>query len=293
MLGVYAAGADSRLACAGITVQPAAELKVDDTLWVVATCASPGDVTALYERVSVDRVVHAVEPASVRPSATPFATAPAFDGLAYARESRAAGALRAAEAAYRALLRDPGFADAMTARCELALVHEQLGRFREAEAGLRWTVRHWPEGRATVLYNLGSFYERQRRWALAERAFVRALTLTPPHDAARRGGCHFHLGEIALALQDEAAAREHFTQALAAVPTHGKARARLDALSAGVRTLAAAGRLKRRSGDERLDEIEQIAEQQHVAAPEQRDHEAAPGPRGRSGPAARQPERRT
>ena len=52
--------------------------------------------------------------------------------------SRAAGALRAAEAAYRALLRDPGFADAVTARYELALVHEQLGKLREAEAGLRW-----------------------------------------------------------------------------------------------------------------------------------------------------------
>jgi tetratricopeptide (TPR) repeat protein len=232
VLGVYAAGADHRLACAGLTVQPAAELKVGDTHWVVATCASPSDVIALYERVSADRVVHAVEPASVRPSGLPFATAPAFGGLAYARESRAAGDLRAAEAAYRALLRDPGCADAMTARGELALVHEQLGRFREAEAGLRWTVRHWPEGRAIVLYNLGSFYERRERWQLAEQAFRRALKLTSSQDAARRGGCHFHLGQIELALQDEAAAREHFTQALAAVPTHGKARAHLEALSA-------------------------------------------------------------
>ncbi len=119
----------------------------------------------------------------------------------------------------------------MTARYELALVHEQLGRMREAEAGLRWVQRHWPEGRATVLYNLGSFYERQGRWAFATRAFERALTLTAPDDAGRRGGCHFHLGEIALARQDEPAAVEHFTHALADVPTHGKARARLDALT--------------------------------------------------------------
>jgi tetratricopeptide (TPR) repeat protein len=83
-----------------------------------------------------------------------------------------------------------------------------------------------------VLYNLGSFYERRERWQLAEQAFRRALKLTSSQDAARRGGCHFHLGQIELALQDEAAAREHFTQALAAVPTHGKARAHLEALSA-------------------------------------------------------------
>ena len=147
-------------------------------------------------------------------------------------ECRTAGDLRKAEAAYRALLRDPGFADAATARYELALLHEQLGELRDAEAGLRWAIRHWPETRATVLYNLGSLYERQRRWALAERAFVRALKLTPPHDASRVGGCHFHLGEITLARHDEAAAREHFTHTLAAIPAHGKARARLDALSA-------------------------------------------------------------
>ncbi len=232
VLGVYAAGTSSRLACAGLTVQSAAELKVDETLWVVATCASPGDVTALFERVPANRIVHAVEPASLRPATPPFATAPVFEGLAYARESRTAGALRQAEAAYRALLRDPGFSDAMTARHELALVHEQLGRLREAEAGLRWAVRYWPEARATTLYNLGSLYERQERWALAERAFGRALAVTASHDVGRRGGCHFHLGEIALARRDEAGAREHFAHALAAVPEHGKARARLDALSA-------------------------------------------------------------
>jgi len=173
-----------------------------------------------------------VEPASVRPSAPPFATGPAFAGLAYARASRTAGALPDAEAAYRALLRDPGFADAVTARYELALVQEQLGKLREAEAGLRWTIRHWPDGRATVLYNVGSFYERQGRWTFAERAFARALALTPSHDGVRRGGCHFHLGEIALARGDEAAARAHFTRALADVPNHGKARARLDGLAA-------------------------------------------------------------
>jgi len=232
VLGVYAAGGDSRLACAGLTVQPASELDAGDALWVVATCASPGDVTALLDRVPANRVVHAVEPASVRPSAPPFATGPAFAGLAYARASRTAGALPDAEAAYRALLRDPGFADAVTARYELALVQEQLGKLREAEAGLRWTIRHWPDGRATVLYNVGSFYERQGRWTFAERAFARALALTPSHDGVRRGGCHFHLGEIALARGDEAAARAHFTRALADVPNHGKARARLDGLAA-------------------------------------------------------------
>jgi predicted O-methyltransferase YrrM/tetratricopeptide (TPR) repeat protein len=235
VLGVYAAGADSQLACAGLTVQPASELQPRDALWVVATCASPGDVTVLLDRMPVNRVVHAVEPASVRPSAPPFATGPAFAGLAYARASRTGGALSDAEAAYRALLRDPAFVDAVTARYELALVQEQLGKLREAEAGLRWTLRHWPDARATVLYNLGSFYERQGRWTFAERAFARALALTPSDDAARRGGCHFHLGEIALARGDEAAARQHFTRAVADVPNHGKARARLDAVPGAAR----------------------------------------------------------
>ncbi len=163
----------------------------------------------------------------------PFATAPAFAGLAYARQSRTAGAWRDAEAAYRALLRDPGFGDAVTARYELALVQEQLGKMREAEASLRWALRHWPEGRATVAYNLGSFYQRQGRWALAARTFARALAMTAPDDAGRRAGCHFHLGEIALAQQDDAAARDHFGRALEAMPDHGKARARLDALGPG------------------------------------------------------------
>ena len=230
VLGVYAAGADSRMACGGLTVQPASELNMTETVWVVAACASPGDVTALLDRAPVERTVHAAEPVSVRPAAPPFATGPAFAGLAYARASRAAGALQDAEAAYRALLRDPGFVDAVAARYELALVQEQLGYLREAEAGLRWVRRMWPEGRGTVLYNLGSFYERQGRWAAAERAFSRALALAPADDAARRGGCHYHLGEIALARQDHAAARDHFTRAVAALPSHGKARARLDAL---------------------------------------------------------------
>lgn len=81
-----------------------------------------------------------------------------------------------------------------------------------------------------MAYNLGSFYERQGRSALAERAFHRALALTAAHDAGRRAGCHFHLGEIAIATGEDAAAREHFTRALEALPGHGKARARLDAL---------------------------------------------------------------
>ena len=74
------------------------------------------------------------------------------------------------------------------------------------------------------------FYERQARWALAARAFRRALSLTPADDLARVGGCHFHLGEIALAQRDDGRAREHFARALEAVPDHGKARARFDAI---------------------------------------------------------------
>jgi predicted O-methyltransferase YrrM len=232
LLGVFAADANAGVACAGVAVRPASELPRAETLWVVAACASPADVTALYDWVPMDRAIHVVEPASTRPAAPPFATYPTLEGLAHAREQHAAKAYLEAEAAYRAVLRDPGFTDVGAARYELALVHDALGRPQEAEAGLRWALRHWPAERATVAYNLGSFYERQGRWGLAAGAFARALKLTAAHDAARIGGCHFHLGEIALAQGDAGAAREHFTRALAAVPAHGKARARLDGMSA-------------------------------------------------------------
>jgi tetratricopeptide (TPR) repeat protein len=118
----------------------------------------------------------------------------------------------------------------VSARYELSLVHDAMGKWREAEAGLRWALRYWPAERATIAYNLGSLYERQQRWPLAARAFAQALSSTLPHDMARVGGCHFHLGEIALAAGDESRAREHFGRALEALPNHGKARARLEAL---------------------------------------------------------------
>ena len=230
LVGVFAPGADGNTACAGLTVRPAGELWPSPTLWVAAACTSPADVAALLAQVPIERTVHLVEPASLRPDAPAFLTATPFEGLLHARGLRTAGALREAEAAYRAVLREPDALDAASARYELALVQEQLGRPREAEAGLRWAFRHWPEERALIAYNLGSLYERQRRWPQAERAFTKALRLAPPHDRARRGGCHFHLGEIALALGDEAGARTHFANALEALPQHGRARARLDAL---------------------------------------------------------------
>ena len=239
VLGVYAAAADNRVACAGLTIQPASELKVGDTLWVVATCTSPGDVTALSRAVSAARIVHAVEPASVRPSSPRSRPRPpSQDWPTRARAApRAPGA---AEAAYRALLRDPGFGDAVTARYELALVHEQLGKMREAEAGLRGCSATGPRGAPPSLYNLGSFYERQGRWALAARAFARALAMTAPDDAGRRAGCHFHLGEIALAQQDDAAGRDHFAPRPRgdAGPRQGPRAPRRP--GAGVRTLIAA-----------------------------------------------------
>jgi predicted O-methyltransferase YrrM len=232
LVGVFAPGADGNTACAGMTVRPAGELRPSPSLWVAATCTSPADVAALLAQVPVDRMVHLVEPASLRPDAPAFLTATPFEGLLHARGLRTAGALREAEAAYRAVLRDPDALDAPSARYELALVQEQLGRPREAEAGLRWAFRHWPEERALIAYNLGSLYERQERWLSAERAFNKALRLASPHDRTRRGGCHFHLGEIALALGDEAGARAHLAEALAALPDHGKARDRLAALIA-------------------------------------------------------------
>jgi tetratricopeptide (TPR) repeat protein len=230
VVGVFAPSGDGSLEVAGMPVRPPSDLGGYGSLWVVASCASPADVTVLYERVPFERAIHVVEPASVRPSSPPFATAPSFEGLAYARECREAGAFREAEAAYRALLRDPNCADAVRARYELALVQEQLGNLREAEAGLRWAFRHWPEQRSTMAYNLGSLYERQARWGLASRAFTRALRHAAADDSARRGGCHFHLGEIALAMGDDTSARAHFVSALDALPNHGKARARLEAL---------------------------------------------------------------
>ena len=233
VVGVFAPGGDGSLEVAGMPVRPPTDLDACGPLWVVAACASPADVTVLYERVPIARAIHVVEPASLRPPSPPFAAAPSFEGLVYARERREAGAWREAEAAYRALLRDPNFGDAVRARYELALVQEQLGDVRAAEAGLRWAFRHWPEQRGTMAYNLGSLYERLGRWAHAERAFGRALALAAPDDQARRGGCHFHLGEIALAQRDDAAARDHFARTLEALPRHGKARVRLDALVTG------------------------------------------------------------
>jgi tetratricopeptide (TPR) repeat protein len=211
-------------------VRPAWELAALGAVWVVAACASPADVGALHDWVSLDRTVHVVEPASLRAAAPPFATYAALEGLAHARERRTAGAYLEAEAAYRAVLRDPGFTDVAAARYELALVHDALGRAKEAEAGLRWALRHWPAERSTIAYNLGSLFERQERWGQAARAFAQALRLTPAHDLARVGGCHFHLGEIALAQHDDARARDHLAKAVEALPNHGKARARLDAL---------------------------------------------------------------
>jgi tetratricopeptide (TPR) repeat protein len=178
--------------------------------------------------------MHVVEPASIRPAVPPFATYAVPDGLAYARERRAAGALLEAEAAYRAVLRDPCFAAAAVARYELALVHDALGRAHDAEVGLRWAWRHYPAERGTIAYNLGSLYERQGRWPQASRAFAQALRLTPAHDSARVGGCHFHLGEIALAERETERARQHFAAAVEALPNHAKARARCEALAAAV-----------------------------------------------------------
>jgi tetratricopeptide (TPR) repeat protein len=197
----------------------------------VAACTSPEDVTALGVQVPNDRTVHVVEATSLRPDTMGFLTSAPFEGLAFARGLRRDGRLREAEAAYRSVLRDPGAIDAASARYELALVHDAMGKPREAEAGLRWALRHWTEERSTVAYNLGSLYERQERWPLAARAFEQALALTAPHDAARIGGCHFHLGEIALAMGDDGRAREHFGRALEALPHHGRARARLDAFA--------------------------------------------------------------
>jgi GT2 family glycosyltransferase len=230
VVGLFAPGADGSVACSGITVRPVEELRTSVSLWIAAACTSPADVAALVAHTPTAQTVHLVEAASLRPDSHAFFTAPPFQGLLHARRLRSAGALREAETAYRAVLRDPEASDAPSARYELSLVYERLGRLREAEAGFRWALRHWPAERALVAYNLASLYERQARWLLAQRAFTRALSLALPQDAARVGGCHFHLGEIALALRDDILAREHFAWALQAIPTHGKARARLEAL---------------------------------------------------------------
>jgi hypothetical protein len=231
LVGVFAPGADADVVCAGVTVVSAAALRPSPSLWVVGACTSPADVVALAALVPIDRTVHLAEATSPRPDSQGFLIASPFEGVRYARGLRTDGRLREAEAAYRVVLHDPGAVDPASARYELALVHDAMGKWREAEAGLRWALRHVPAQRQTVAYNLGSLYERQARWSLAQRAFAQALSLTLPNELERIGGCHFHLGEIARAMGDETLAREHFTHALEAVPTHGKARARLRALS--------------------------------------------------------------
>jgi hypothetical protein len=230
LVGVFAPGASGDVACAGVTIRPVVELRPAASVWVVGACTSPEDVAVLAALVRIDRTVHVVEATSLRPDVMGFLTSAPFEGLIHARSLRSEGRLREAEAAYRSVLRDPGAIDALSARYELALVHEALGKVREAEAGLRWALRHWPQERGTIAYNLGSLYQRQERWPLAARGFAQALALTAPHDAARVGGCHFHLGEIAQAMGDDVLARDHFVRALEALPKHAKARARLDAL---------------------------------------------------------------
>jgi tetratricopeptide (TPR) repeat protein len=229
--GIYAPGGNGSRACAGLTIQPAHALDPASGTFVVSAAESPADARELLARVPAARVIALAGASAPRPSLPPLAVGPAFQGLAHARECRTRGELDAAAAAYGALLRDPGFADAHVARYELALVHEQQGRLRDAERGLRWVLRHWPEGRAMAAYNLGSLYERRERWTAARRAFEQALGLIRSSDGGRVAGCHFHLGEIAQATGDAAGSRAHYEQALLALPTHGKARARLETIA--------------------------------------------------------------
>jgi tetratricopeptide (TPR) repeat protein len=231
VVGLFARDGDGGTACAGLTIRAGGELDSSSGVWIVSACASPADAIDLLVRAPIARVVHLAEPVALRPPSPPITTSPAFEGLAHARTCRSNGDLAASEVAYRAILRDPGFEHAELARYELALVHEQTGRLRDAERGFRWLLRHWPEGRPIVAYNLGSLYERQERWLPATRAFEQALRLAPPDERARIGGCHFHLGEIARASGDAARSRHHYEEALAALPSHGKARARLAALA--------------------------------------------------------------
>ncbi|HEY8550546.1 MAG TPA: tetratricopeptide repeat protein, partial [Vicinamibacterales bacterium] len=225
--GVFTADADGSATCAGVPVRHAREL--DPSWWIVAVPASPAEAAAFRDIAPAARVVELGEADGYHPVPMPLGAAPA--GLAHARALRERGLLEQAEAACRASLRDAALADPAPVRYELALVQQQRGRLREAEAGFRWLLRHWPEQRGTVSYNLASLLKTRGRLDRAARLFERVLADEGP-DGQRAAGCHFHLGEIQLSRGDVAGARTHFERTLRLVPAHGRARERLARLDA-------------------------------------------------------------
>ena len=123
------------------------------------------------------------------------------------------GRYEAAETALnRALSRDPESADAHNS---LAVVHEHLGRPREAERAYRRALQLEP-GYARAWMNLGKLLMRRERGEAAG-AFQRALQSDPRGPVQYEGW--YHLGQLALARGDPGRAHHAFTRALEARST--------------------------------------------------------------------------
>ena len=123
------------------------------------------------------------------------------------------GRYEAAETALnRALSRDPESADAHNS---LAVVHEHLGRPREAERAYRRALQLEP-GYARAWMNLGKLLMRRERGDAAG-AFRQALRSDPRAPVQYEGW--YHLGHLALARRDPGGAHHAFTRALEARST--------------------------------------------------------------------------
>jgi hypothetical protein len=127
---------------------------------------------------------------------------------------------------------------------------DRTGRLDLAVAAYRRLSRIWPADRAAVRYNLASLLARRGQIGRATTLFI-GLADDTDAPAGIRGGAHFHLGRLAEVADRRGAARDHYRAALVAMPDHGTARARLQAIDASRDPSAApiprASRRRRRS----------------------------------------------
>lgn len=149
----------------------------------------------------------------------------------------------------RAISANPRFTSAYN---RLAIVHQKLGHFEDAEQVLKSGIQADP-GAAMLQNNLGYCYLAQNRLSDAEYRFREALTISPEFKRARmnlaivlaRAGrleesltefsraapadiAHYNLGVVCLDLRDYANAEKAFRAALLANPDCPGAKAHLD-----------------------------------------------------------------
>lgn len=159
-----------------------------------------------------------LEPVVEAPSPPPPPPAPdPADDLLYraAREAADRGDLDRATGVYRELLqRNPRH---MGARNNLAMVLTALGRYGEAEHGLRGMVELEPTN-AEAHCNLGLVISRKGRWVDAIPHLRRAIELDASREIA-----HFYLGEALNHVDDLQGALQAYQRAAELRPNNAKA----------------------------------------------------------------------